>query len=71
MAKQPKVNANDVVRSFTKIAGQTLISAEIATARPTPAPASQLEVLGVRTPKPAEERVNFGVQQAERKGPAP
>ena len=39
---------------------QTLVSAEITTARPTPAPASQLEVFGVPTakPKPAEERVD-------------
>src|SRR6202046_3801159 len=37
---------------------ETLVSAEITTARPTAAPASQLEVLGVPTPqpKPAEER---------------
>ena len=39
---------------------QTLVSAEITTARPTAAPASQLEVFGVPTPKPkpAEERVD-------------
>src|ERR1700687_5493776 len=39
---------------------QTLVSAEITTARPTAAPASQLEVFGVPTPKPkpTEERVD-------------
>src|SRR5450432_2688773 len=39
---------------------QTLVSAEITTARPTAAPASQLEVFGVPTPKPkpVEERVD-------------
>src|SRR6202046_3660960 len=39
---------------------QTLVSAEITTARPTTAPASQLEVFGVPTPKPkpVEERVD-------------
>src|ERR1700684_2585361 len=40
--------------------GQTLVSAEITTARPTAAPASQLEGFGVPTPKPkpVEERVD-------------
>ncbi len=39
---------------------QTLVSAEITTARPTPAPSSQLEVFGVPTPKPkpSEEKIN-------------
>ena len=39
---------------------QTLVSAEITTARPAAAPASQLEVFGVPTPKPkpTEERVD-------------
>src|SRR5271155_3674813 len=39
---------------------QTLVSAEITTARPTAAPASQLEAFGVPTPKPktVEERVD-------------
>ena len=35
---------------------QTLVSAEITTARPTAAPASQLEVFGVPTPSPSRSR---------------
>jgi uncharacterized protein len=38
--------------------GQTLVSAEITTARPAPAPSSQLEVFGVPKPKPAEQRID-------------
>ena len=44
---------------------QTLVPAEITTAKP--APSSQLEVFGAPKPKPAEERIDveFGVQQVE------
>jgi uncharacterized protein len=39
--------------------GQTLVPAEITTARPAPtAPSSQLEVFGVPKPKPAEEKID-------------
>ena len=39
---------------------QTLVSAEITTARPAPAPSSQFEVFGVPAPKPkpSEERID-------------
>jgi hypothetical protein len=37
--------------------GQTLVSAEITTAKPA-APSSQLEVFGVPRPKPSEERID-------------
>jgi len=39
--------------------GQTLVPAEVTTARPAPtAPSSQLEVFGVPKPKPAEEKID-------------
>ena len=38
--------------------GQTLVPAEITTARPSPSPSSQLEVFGVPKPKPSEERID-------------
>ena len=48
---------------------QTLVSAEITTARPTAAPASQLEVFGVPTPEAQADRRagrrQFGVRKAE------
>jgi len=39
---------------------QTLVPAEVTTAKPAPAPASQLEVFGVPTakPKPADEKID-------------
>ena len=53
---------------------QTLVSAEITTARPTSAPASQLEVFGVPTAKPKPSRRagrrQFGVRQAQGQGAA-
>ena len=53
---------------------QTLVPAEITTARPTAAPASQLEVFGVPTPKPKpteeRDRRQLGVRQAEGEGAA-
>ena len=52
---------------------QTLVSAEITTARPTSAPASQLEVFGVPTPKPkpTEERVDVNSVFGKLKDKAP
>ena len=52
---------------------QTLVSAEITTARPTAAPASQLEVFGVPTPKakPVEERVDVNSVFGKLKEKAP
>src|SRR3984885_3430703 len=52
---------------------QTLVSAEITPARPTAAPASQLEVFGVPTPKPkpVEERVDVNSVFGKLKEKAP
>jgi hypothetical protein len=52
---------------------QTLVSAEITTARPAPAPSSQLEVFGVPTakPKPVEERVDINSVFGKLKDKAP
>ena len=38
--------------------GQTLVPAEVTTAKPAPAPSSQLEVFGAPKPKPVEERID-------------
>jgi len=46
---------------------QTLVSAEITTARP--APSSQLEVFGVPKPKPSEERIDVDAVFSKLKEP--
>jgi hypothetical protein len=52
---------------------QTLVSAEVTTARPEAAPASQLEVLGVPTanPKPADEKIDVNSVFGKLKEKAP
>jgi hypothetical protein len=52
---------------------QTLVSAEISTARPVAAPASQLEVFGVPTakPKPIDERIDVNSVFGKLKEKAP
>ncbi|MGO9421220.1 DUF1013 domain-containing protein [Roseiarcus sp.] len=50
--------------------GQTLVSAEITTAKPVqPAPSSQLEVFGAPKPKPVEERIDVNAVFGKPKEP--
>ncbi len=51
--------------------GQTLVPAEITTAKPAPAPSSQLEVFGVPKPKAVEEKIDVDAVFSKLKEPRP